>query len=145
MLFREDFCEQVAAQVSVEDLIPDLDIDAEILIGHITISMMNELEKLAPYGQGNPTPVLCATGVQLAVPAKTMGKDGTHLDLRLKQHDSVIRAIAFGKSDWIPDLADKNALYDFAFRPVVNEFRGRRNVELQLIDFRPSKTTVPSA
>ena len=143
--FREDFCEQVSSQVSVEDLVPDLDIDAEVLIGHITLNMMNEFEKLAPFGQDNPTPVLCAVGVQLAVPAKTMGADGTHLDLRLKQHDSVIRAVAFGKGSWVPELADENGLYDFAFRPVINEFRGRRNVELQLIDFRLSKSTVASA
>ncbi|MFK7769036.1 MAG: single-stranded-DNA-specific exonuclease RecJ [Mariniblastus sp.] len=143
--FREDFCEQVINQVSVEDLVPDLDIDAEVLIGHITLNMMNELEKLAPFGQSNPTPVLCATGVQLAAPAKTMGKEGNHLDLRLKQHDSTIRAIAFGKGEWTEELADENAFYDFAFKPVINEFRGYRNVELQLIDFRPSKSTVASA
>lgn len=140
--FREDFCEQVSLQVSVSELVPDLDIDAEALIGHITIGMMNDLEKLAPFGQSNPRPVLCASGVSLSVPAKTMGAEGRHLDLRLKQHDSVIRAVAFGKGDWMSDLTDPDALYDFAFRPVINDFRGRRNVELQLIDFRLSKTKV---
>ncbi len=143
--FREDFCEQVIGQVSVAELVPDLDIDAEALIGHITINMMNDLEKLAPFGQENPRPVLCASGVRLAQPARTMGADGRHLDLRLRQHDATIRAVAFGKGDWVKDLADEDALYDFAFRPVINDFRGRRNVELQLIDFRPSESTVPTA
>lgn len=143
--FREDFCEQVIGQVSVDELIPDLDIDAEALIGHITLNMMNDLEKLAPFGQDNPRPVLCASGVQLATPARTMGTDGRHLDLRLKQHDSTIRAVAFGKGEWLKDLSDQDSLYDFAFRPVINDFRGRRNVELQLIDFRPNKSSVATA
>lgn len=143
--FREDFCEQVISQVSVDNLIPDLDIDAEALIGHLTMSMMNDLEKLAPFGQDNPRPVLCATGVRLASPPKTMGTDGRHLSLQLEQHDSRIRAVAFGKGEWADELAKEDAEFDFAFRPVVNDFRGRRNVEVQLIDFRPSTSTVPVA
>lgn len=143
--FREDFCEQVIQQVSVEELIPDLDIDAEALIGHLTMGMMNDLQKLAPFGQKNPRPVLCATGVQLAAPAKTMGSEGRHLSLQLKQHESRIRAVAFGKGEWLEQLGDKNALYDFAFQPMINDFRGRRSVELRLIDFRPSKAPVATA
>lgn len=143
--FRECFCEQVIEQVSVDELIPDLDIDAEALIGHLTLGMMNELEKLAPFGQDNPRPVLCATGVRLAEPAKTMGADGRHLALKLIQHETSIRAVAFGKGEWADELSsDQESLYDFAFRPVINEFRGFRSVELHLIDFRPSKAAVAS-
>ncbi len=140
--FREDFCEQVIEQVSLDEFVPDLDIDAETLIGQLTLSTMHELEKLAPFGQDNPRPVLCATGVGLVAPAKTMGSDGRHLAVQLEQHDSRIRAVAFGKGEWAEDLSDQNARYDFAFRPVINEFRGRRTVELHLIDFRPTESTV---
>ena len=143
--FREDFCEQVIGQVSVDNLIPDLDIDAEALIGHLTLDMMNELEKLAPFGQDNPRPVLCATGVHLAAPPKTMGTEGRHLALQLKQHDSSIRAVAFGKGEWLSELSEEESRFDFAFRPVINEFRGRRSVELHLIDFRPAKSTVATS
>jgi single-stranded-DNA-specific exonuclease len=140
--FREDFCEQVISQVSVDNLIPDLDIDAEALIGHLTLGMMNDLEKLAPFGQDNPRPVLCATDVQLAATPKTMGSDGRHLSLQLKQHESSIRAVAFGKCEWLEELSEQDTLFDFAFRPVINDFRGRRSVEVQLLDFRPAKSTV---
>lgn len=143
--FREDFCEQVIGQVSVDKLIPDLDVDAEALIGHLTLEMMNDLQRLAPFGQDNPRPVLCATNVRLASPPKTMGSDGRHLSLQLKQHDSTIRAVAFGKGEWLKELSDDDAMFDFAFRPVINEFRGRRNVELHLIDFRPAKSTVATS
>ncbi len=140
--FREDFFEQVIQQVCVDELIPDLDIDAEVLIGSLTLSTMYELLKLAPFGQNNPRPILCATGVRLAAPPKPMGTDGRHLSLQLIQHDSRIRAVAFGKGEWAKDLSHDDSAYDFAFRPVINEFRGRRSVELHLIDFRPSESAV---
>lgn len=137
-LFREDFCEQVINQVGVEDLVPDLDIDAEALLGHLTFSMMHDLEKLAPFGQKNPRPLMCATDVRLAEPPKTMGSDGRHLSLRLEQHGSSIRAVAFGKSEWAKELDKPDACFDFAFRPQINEYRGHRSVQLHLVDFRPS-------
>jgi single-stranded-DNA-specific exonuclease len=143
--FREELCQQITNQVSVDELIPDLDIDAEALIGHLTMGMMKDLEKLEPFGQQNPRPVLCASGVQLAEPVRTMGSEGRHLSLRLKQHDSFIRAVAFGKGEWLADLKDENQLYDFAFQPMINDFRGRKSVEIKLIDFRPSESSVASA
>ena len=70
-----------------------------------------------------------------------MGSDGRHLALRLLQHDSTIRAVAFGKGEWASELHETHE-YDFAFRPVINDFRGRQSVELHLIDFRPSESAV---
>ncbi len=136
--FREDFCQNVIDQVSVAELIPDLDIDAEALIGQITVSMIDDLEKLAPFGQSNPRPVLCATDVKLAEEPKTMGTDGRHLSLRLRQNDAFIRAVAFGKGDWADALKDPDASFDFAFEPMINDFRGRKSAEVKLIDYRPT-------
>ncbi len=142
--FREDFCEQVIDQVSVDELIPDLDIDAEALLGQLTFSMMNDLEKLAPFGQKNPRPLMCATEVRLAEPPRTMGSDGRHLSVRLQQHGASVRAVAFGKADWAKELEKPDACFDFAFRPQINEFRGHRSVQLHLVDFRPSSSDVGS-
>ncbi len=138
--FREDFCDHVVSQVSLEELVPDLEIDAEALISQMTLPTMHELQKLAPFGQHNPRPLLCATGVQLASPPKTMGSDGRHISLQLKQANSRIRAVGFGKGDWLKQIDHEAGTYDFAFKPVINEFRGYRKVELHLVDFRPTKS-----
>ncbi len=137
--FREAFCEQVSQQVAVENLVPELDIDAEAPLSQLTLDTVNDLEKLAPFGQENPRPVLCATQVRLASEPKTMGADNRHLALQLEQHQVRIRAVGFGKSDWIEGLTGGAEYFDFAFKPVINEFRGRRNVELHLIDYRVSQ------
>ena len=136
--FREAFCHQIRLQTAKEGLISELDIDAEAQLSQLTIRTLNELEKLAPFGQGNPRPVMCASNVQLARQPKTMGKEDRHLDLQLVQQDVRIRAVGFGKGEWVQELADEGKRFDFAFNPVINEFNGRRKVELHLIDFRPS-------
>jgi single-stranded-DNA-specific exonuclease len=48
------------------------------------------------------------------------------------------RAAAFGGGDWADDLAAVTGPIDVAFRPVVNTYQGRRNVELHLVDWRAS-------
>lgn len=140
--FREAFCHQITLQTSNQELIPELDIDAEARLSQLTIRMLNELEKLAPFGQGNPRPVMCASNVQLARAPKTMGKEDRHLDLQLMQQDVRIRAVGFGKGEWVQDLADASSQFDFAFKPVINEFNGRRKVELHLVDYRKSDSQI---
>ena len=141
--FRDDFCMSVSNQVSTEELVPELEIDAEALLSQMTLPTMTELQKLAPFGQENPRPVLCCTQVQLASPPATMGADGRHISLQLKQFNSRIRAVGFGKVDWLQEIDPQDGVYDFVFRPVINEFRGMKKVELHLVDFRPSETTSP--
>ena len=44
--------------------------------------------------------------------------------------------MAFGGGEWAEELAEHAGPIDVAFRPVINEFRGRRNVEIQVCDWR---------
>ena len=141
--FREAFCHQITLQSSAENLIPELDIDAEARLSQLTLQTLNELEKLAPFGQGNPRPVMCVLNVKLAQSPKTMGKEDRHLSLQLEQQDIRIRAVGFGKGEWVQDLSDKSDTnFDFAFKPVINDFRGQRKVELHLIDYRPTTAEI---
>ena len=94
--FREDFCQAVVQQVNFDDLYQDLDIDAEVLVGHLTFGMMAELDKLAPFGQSNPRPIFCVNDVQL-IDVSTMGNEDQHLSILIEQHGNQIRAVGFGK------------------------------------------------
>lgn len=141
--FREEFCDHVSNVVPPEKFQPQLSVDAEAPLSQLSMDTLFQMEKLAPFGMRNPRPVLCATGVRLASPAKTMGADDKHLSLNLTQHGTQIRAVAFGKGEWAQELDHEEGVYDFAFKPSINEFRGRRSVQLKLIDFRPSETHLP--
>lgn len=136
--FRNAFCEYVAGQISLEDRVAEIQIDAEAILAHLTLSTLQQIERLAPFGNSNPRPLLCSTQVQLAQPLRFMGKDERHLSLRVAQHGCSLRAVAFGQAEWFKDLSEVNQPIDIAYRPVINEFRGARNVEVQLVDWRIS-------
>ncbi|MEM8680956.1 MAG: hypothetical protein AAGF97_16550, partial [Planctomycetota bacterium] len=130
-----DFSER---RIPEEQRTAELHIDAESPLAQLTLQTVNQLERLAPFGAGNPRPLLCATGVQLAEPPRTMGSGDRHLAARFKQENVRLRAVAFGHGDWAESLSQVSGPLDIAYRPVINEFRGQRSVELHLADWRPT-------
>jgi single-stranded-DNA-specific exonuclease len=137
--FREAFSHQVRCQIPGGEMVPELEIDVQAPFSQLTVKTLSELEQLAPFGAGNPRPVMCATGVRLIEPPQTIGTDARHVAMRLAQYDCRLRAVGFGKGEWLSQLNPADGLFDFAFKPVINHFQGRRSVELHLIDFRKSK------
>ena len=134
--FRAAFCEVAAAEISDRQRVAELAIDAEAPLSAFTLDAVHQIERLAPFGQGNARPLLCTSDVTLAGPPRTIGSHGRHLSLRLSQHGVALRAVAFGGGEWAEELAELDQPVDVAFRPVVNTFRGRHNVELHLVDWR---------
>jgi len=137
--FRAAFCEIAAERISAQDRAAELQIDAEAPLSAFTLKTVEQIERLAPFGHSNPRPTLCTSGVTLAGQPRTMGADEQHLSLQLVQHGVKLRAVAFGGADWGGDLAAGDGPIDVAFRPIINTFRGRRNVELHLVDYRPTR------
>jgi single-stranded-DNA-specific exonuclease len=137
--FRLSFCELADGEIASEDRVAEVRIDAEALLSQLTLRTIQQLEQVAPFGQGNPRPVLCATGVEIADPPRHLGGGERHLAMKVRQHHVALRAIGFGHGEWLNELTEANGPIDIAFRPVINEFRGRRSVEIQLVDWRLSR------
>jgi single-stranded-DNA-specific exonuclease len=134
--FRSAFYEHAANALGEEDRIPDLHIDAEAPLSQLTYRTVQHIDQLAPFGEGNPRPVLCAGGVTLAEPPRRMGGGDRHLALKVRQHGVSMRAVGFGQGENADDLARLDGPFDIAFRPVINDYRGRRSVEMHLVDWR---------
>jgi single-stranded-DNA-specific exonuclease len=143
--FRVAFCEHVAGSVTEEERIAEVHIDAEAPLSQLTLSTMRQIEQLAPFGESNARPVLCATAVEKAEPPKPMGSGDRHLSVKLTQHGVKLRAIGFGWGDQLEQLARVDRPIDIAYRPVINEFRGRRSVEMHLVDWRMTERPALSA
>jgi single-stranded-DNA-specific exonuclease len=133
--FREAFCAHAAEHIGSDELAAELFVDAEAPLSTLTHQTVRQIESLAPFGHGNRRPVLCTSNVRLAEPPRRIGNGGHHLALRLEQHGVVMRAVAFGGGDWEQDLAEAGPIA-VAFKPVINHFRGRQTVEMQLADWR---------
>jgi single-stranded-DNA-specific exonuclease len=143
--FRADFCEYAASEISQAQRIAEIAVDAEAPLGAFTLNLVGQIEQLAPFGHANARPILCTSGVTLSQPPRPIGSNGQHLSLRLKQHDVTLRAVAFGGGEWADELAALNEPIDVAFRPVINTYRGRRSVELHLVDWRKAPHDQPDA
>jgi len=142
--FRDAFCETVSNHLRGQKPVAQLLIDAETTLKQMNMNTVSMLEKLAPFGAGNPRPVLVASNVELAEDAKAMGAGDRHMTVRFTQYGSVMRAVAFGQSDWIEPLNNHKGQIDIAFRPNINEYNGMKSVQLQLLDWRVSKIAAQS-
>jgi single-stranded-DNA-specific exonuclease len=80
--------------------------------------------------------MLCTSDVKLAAPPKRIGAAGRHLSLSLVQHGVQLRGVAFGNGDWETELLRVDQPISVAFRPVINNFRGRKSVEMHLQDWK---------
>ena len=121
--FAEAFAAQAAAALDEDDLEPVTTIDAVVARGaDLSLDLCAELARLAPFGLGNPAPILLAPGCGLAELA-TVG-DGKHLRFRIRREGrDGGSAIAFGQGSRLEVLRPE-ALYDIAFRLEENRWNG---------------------
>jgi len=136
--FREAFVAEVATRMPASLRRAQLSLDGETTLAGLSLHAVEQIEQLAPFGQGNRRPMLCASEVVLAESPRTIGGGGRHLSMRLVQHGAEIRGVAFGGADWLPHLPAPGEPFHVAFKPKINEFRGRRTAEMEVIDWRPA-------
>jgi single-stranded-DNA-specific exonuclease len=116
------------------DLLPLLEIDAQLNFVDIGLAVMRELETLRPFGVGNPEPLFMSAGVEVCERKEFNG--GARF--RLRQGDRVMSAVAFGAAESF--AGTPGTTLDVAYRLCENEWNGTSTVELKLIDARPAAT-----
>ena len=120
-----------------EELPSLLEIDAAVLPQELTVEAVEALDALEPCGAGNPRPVLVLTGAHV-ISAAQVGR-GRHLKLRLEGRGVPLDAIFFSVGGSELGLTP-GCRVDVAFYPQINDFRGVRSVQLQVVDLRHAMT-----
>ena len=114
--------------------VPTLRVDFEVeKPALLTLENIESLVSLEPFGNKNPPPVLCIKGATL-INARSVG-DGKHTRLKIEKSGTFFDCIFFARAagDIKPNPRER---VDVAFEPVVNEFRGKRSVQLQICDIK---------
>ncbi|HIY17358.1 MAG TPA: single-stranded-DNA-specific exonuclease RecJ [Candidatus Intestinimonas stercorigallinarum] len=138
--FRARMTACVEAWSGGAELVSALNVDAELPDpALLTVEEVQGLGALEPYGAGNPKPVFSLSGCTIAAVSEVGG--GRHLKLRLNRCGACLDAIFFSVTAQMANLSPGDRV-DVAFTPQVNEFRGTRNVQLQVCDLRPAPTRV---
>lgn len=132
---QQRLMEIVTQKLAYQELRPSISIDSEVEIADITLALAQHLQLLEPTGVENPSPIF-ATHRLKVMDARTVGRDNSHLKLRLGNGSlPPIDAIAFGFGHMLNHLSP---LVDVAYNLEINEWQNRINVQMNVIDLRPS-------
>ena len=134
--FRDRMNEYARSYCNGRQPEPALEIDAAIAHpADVTLEEMEALSVLEPYGSGNARPVFCLLGATL-LRTQNVGQN-RHLKLRLGKGCAQFDGIFFSTVAERCGCAVGDRV-DAAFYLQINEFRGSRTVQLQMVDIRPS-------
>lgn len=115
---------------------PMLNIDFLINFKDITFSLLYDINRFRPFGQGNDEIVFCAKNVEI-LDKKILGKKQNALKFSLAQNEYVFDAICFNAmKDFFISEFDDCRFIDLAFTIELNEFMGRRSIQLMPKDFK---------
>ncbi len=145
--FREALSAAVGERVEPSDLEPEIALDAHLDLAHIADGVGGRfwqvLRQFGPFGPDNPKPVFWGRDLRLVGEPKAVGKDQTHLRLRVAQRGGhgVYSVIGFGLAERLPVLRESvraGTPVELAFCVEENTWNGRTELQLKAKDVRPS-------
>jgi single-stranded-DNA-specific exonuclease len=127
--FYDSFDRYAADNLTKEELVPELAIDAELSPLDLDDRLFTVINALKPYGMGNPEPLFLLRGVKVV--SSRVIKD-SHLKMTLEIAGNMVDSIGFKMAGKIPDAG----FIDILFTPELNVWKGRENLQLRLRDIR---------
>ena len=132
--FRIRLNEVAQRALKRDDLQPPLRLDAEVSLNAVTLDVLADLDQLKPVGQGNPAVQFYARDLSHQRPLQRMGNEKQHVKMWVSNSRASHEAVWWN--------AGKGSLpvgkFDLAFAPQVNDYNGKRTVQLKVLDWRPA-------
>lgn len=136
--FTRRFHAYVEEHIDSALLVPQVDIDSELLFSDITPTFRAILSRFQPFGPGNTAPVFVTRGVSNRGDAKLVGSESEHIKMDLTQRqkpNTTIAAIAFQQPthyEWIRNGRPVDVCYTI----VENHYRGVTTPQLRIKDIK---------
>jgi single-stranded-DNA-specific exonuclease len=135
--FRERLSAVAMETVGSRGFVRTLSVDGAVTLDELTIDLMQQIEKLAPFGQGNPEPRVGVRGLAV-VSSRIVGNN--HLKLRLRsQSGMALDAIAFNRGNLLGGQVRDGVRLAAVFTPRLNAWNGKTAVELDIRDIKAEK------
>ena len=132
---RQALEQKAAAALSGRALAPRLRIDGEIELDALDEKLLAELELLEPTGYENEQGVFLTSDLRV-LHCRRVGEEGRHIKLRVANEGGApVDAIGFGLGGWARQMPRR---MDAAYHAEINEWGGRRRLQLRLKDIRPA-------
>jgi single-stranded-DNA-specific exonuclease len=136
--FAERLRADAEERLSADAVGPSLDVHTEIGLRDIGWPLVESLERIEPFGQGNPEPVFMTRGVEV-VSAGIVGKDGSHLRLFCRDREGGASPfIGFGFAARAPETS-RGSVIDIAYSVAAETRNGERNIRCKIVDIRKAE------
>jgi single-stranded-DNA-specific exonuclease len=129
---RQEFENLAREELSEEDLVQSVDVDAEVSLKDMTLETIRRLNSFSPFGYGNPEPLLYA-GPCDVMESKVVGE--RHLKMKVRQNGAVFETIGFGLAE---HHSTPRSPINFIFTPEIHRWQGQEKARLRMIDLEPS-------
>ncbi|MDH4208569.1 MAG: single-stranded-DNA-specific exonuclease RecJ, partial [Anaerolineae bacterium] len=130
--FSRAFTRTVREMMEGAEDLSTLPIAGYFRLSDLSLDLVAQLERLAPFGPGNPAPTLATRGLEL-VGRSTVGRKGEHLQLVVRDEEGLeARVIWWQGTNWsLPE-----GRFDLAYTVRASDFRGQREIQIEWIDVR---------
>ena len=135
---RERLSAAVLEQFGAAGFVRTITIDAPVTFDELSFDLLRDIDRMAPFGQGNPEPRFGAKGLEVQS-IRPVGSN-KHLKLRLRQETGQsFDAIAYNKGTSIGSWLRSGARVAVVFTPRINTWNGMTNIELDIKDIKREK------
>ena len=135
--FKLAFEKVVAERITPQQLIPELEIDAELDIDDINPKFYNVMSQMAPFGPGNMKPVFISHQLRDSQWSKVLKETHLKFSIRRPRQRDIIDGIGFGMGDKF-DIV-KNKPFDLCYQLEENEWKDRKSIQLMVKDLREAQ------
>lgn len=140
--FRDALNAVAQRRLADDQLVPRLSVDAEVPLSALTPAFVRALERLGPFGAGNPRPVFASHDLTFHAPPQLRGRAGVRGWVR-QGHSPVFEISGFDRAErWRDRLMTLEGPFSLAYTPVVSAWQGQEGVTLQIKDARMSEAVV---
>ena len=121
--------------ITPEQLVPVIQVDAELNFSDIDRKFFNVMKQMAPFGPGNMSPVFITKNVKDTGNSRRVGANKEHLKLEVVDKDGVIMpgiAFSFEPEYYEKMSSDSKPCFDICYSINKNEFHGKINIQLSV-------------
>jgi single-stranded-DNA-specific exonuclease len=136
--FQEQITHIVTEGLRNQDLRPMLNIDAEVILPQLDLSLYEALRDLEPCGHDHAAPILCSRNLHVNE-ARLVGKDNAHLKLKLSDGVLNFDAIAFRYGETFSKAGKLPPFVDVAYQLDLNEWNGTQRLQMKVQDIRAAE------
>ena len=131
--FQTHISDYANQHIQPDDLIPQYQADGQLQLDQISLSLINAINLLQPFGMGNPKPIFISHSIKPTT-VKIIGKQATHLKLTIPTAQGNLDALAWNAADRLSEIK-QSAQLNIAYTLDINTWNGNSKPQLHLKDF----------